>query len=398
AAVDVSSFYAEMGGQVGDTGFIEIDGISLPIHVVDTVKRGTTFFLKLSARDCALAGWDKELPEDFNTSARLSVDVKRRRAIERNHTATHLLHWALHSIVGKNVVQKGSAVTPDKFTFDFNSQPLTAEQLSQVETLVNEKIIENSPVYWQEVPYTLIEKNEHIMQLFGEKYGSRVRVIQVGGIPGELDGYSMELCGGTHVRATGQIGQFRIVAESAVAAGVRRIEAVTGMAAYQKGVNETNLIRTLAGKVNSPVGEVEHKLETLVEKQKTLEHQVKTLLQKQAVSVANEWIAKAETVKDVPMILGSLGECETDHLLAVVENLRSRFAGVITLTCVQNGNVVMTAAVSKDFTSRIQAGKIIQTIAPILGGRGGGKPDFARGGGKDAAKIGEALAKVKEMI
>ena len=398
AAVDVSSFYAEMGGQVGDTGFIEIEGISLPIHVVDTVKRGTTFFLKLSARDCALAGWDKELPEDFNTSAHLSVDVKRRRAIERNHTATHLLHWALHSIVGKNVVQKGSAVTPDKFTFDFNSQPLTAEQLSQVETLVNEKIIENSPVYWQEVPYTLIEKNEHIMQLFGEKYGSRVRVIQVGGIPGELDGYSMELCGGTHVHATGQIGQFRIVAESAVAAGVRRIEAVTGMAAYQKGVNETNLIRTLAGKVNSPVGEVEHKLETLVEKQKTLEHQVKTLLQKQAVSVANEWIAKAETVKDVPMILGSLGECETDHLLAVVENLRSRFAGVITLTCVQNGNVVMTAAVSKDFTSRIQAGKIIQTIAPILGGRGGGKPDFARGGGKDASKIGEALAKVKEMI
>ncbi|MBR5736942.1 MAG: alanine--tRNA ligase, partial [Verrucomicrobia bacterium] len=262
----------------------------------------------------------------------------------------------------------------------------------------NEKIIENSPVCWQEVPYTQIEKNEHIMQLFGEKYGSTVRVIQVGGTPGEMDGYSMELCGGTHVRATGQIGQFRIVAESAVAAGVRRIEAVTGMAAYQKGVNETNLIRTLAGKVNSPVGEVEHKLESLVERQKALEHQVKTLLQKQAVSVANEWIAKAETVKDVPMILGSLGECETDHLLAVVENLRSRFAGVITLMCVQNGNVVMTAAVSKEFTSRIQAGKIIQTIAPILGGRGGGKPDFARGGGKEAGKIGEALAKVKEMI
>lgn len=399
AAVDISPLYAEMGGQVGDGGLLELPCFNLPLHVIDTVKRGSTFYLKLLPRDCALVGWDKELPENFTSTAKLTLDQPRRSAIERNHTATHLLHWALHTIIGKDVVQKGSAVTPEKFTFDFNSAALTPEQIEQVETLVNERIIENTPVYWQEVPYTEIEKNPHIMQLFGEKYGQTVRVIQIGGISGQLNGYSMELCGGTHVRSTGQIGLFRIISESAVAAGVRRIEAVTGMAAYQKSAHETALIRTLAAKINSPVAEIEHKLDTLVEKQKQLESQIKTLLQKQAVSAASELITQAESIQDIPFILANLGNCESDTLMAIIENLRSRFNGVIVLASVaSNGNVGLAAAVSNDFTGRIQAGNIIKTIAPIIGGKGGGKPDFARGGGKSPEKIDKALAKVKEMI
>lgn len=398
AAVDVSACYAEMGGQVGDTGLLNMDGVTLPLHVVDTVKRGTTFYLKLSPRDCALVGWDKEIPEGFTARARLTIDVPRRRAIERNHTATHLLHWALHSVVGKEVVQKGSAVMPEKFTFDFNSAPLSSEQVAQVETMVNERIVEDSPVCWQEVPFKQIEKNAGIMQLFGEKYGDRVRVIQIGGEKNQLNGYSMELCGGTHVHATGEIGQFRILSESAVAAGVRRIEAVTGMVAYHKAVKETMFIRELAVKVNSPVAGVEHKVETLLERQKALELQLKSLLQKQATVAATELMGKAELVKEVPMILCNLGECESDSLLAIIENLRSRFSGVVVLAGVQKGSIVLAAAVSKNFIAKIQAGNIIKTIAPILGGRGGGKPDFARGGGKDPSKLSEALAKVKTML
>ena len=236
------------------------------------------------------------------------------------------------------------------------------------------------------------------MQLFGEKYESLVRILQIGGSKGKLDGYSMELCGGTHVRATGELGQFRILSESAVAAGVRRIEAVTGMNAYQKATRETSLIHTLAARINSPVGEIEYKFESILEKQKTLEQQLKFLLQQQAVSIASSLINNSELVKNVPAILSNLGECDSNHLMAVIENLRSRFPGVIVLAGNQGDNVILASAVSKDFVSSIQASKIIQTIAPLLGGKGGGKPDFARGGGKNPDKVAEVLNKVKELL
>lgn len=236
------------------------------------------------------------------------------------------------------------------------------------------------------------------MQLFGEKYESSVRILQIAGSKGKLDGYSMELCGGTHARATGELGQFRILSESAVAAGVRRIEAVTGMNAYQKATRETSLIHTLAARINSPVGEFEHKFESILEKQKTLEQQLKSLLQQQAVSIASNLINNSELIKNVPAILSNLGECDSDHLVAVIENLRSRFSGVIVLAGNQGDNVILASAVSKDFISSIQANKIIQTIAPLLGGKGGGKPDFARGGGKNPDKVAEALIKVKELL
>src|SRR5207253_8138434 len=179
----------------------------------------------------------------------VAVDPQRRNAIQRHHTVTHALHWALHELVSKEATQKGSYVGPDKLTFDFSSAPLTPGQVKDVEKLVNERILENAGVSWTEVPYTEVKSRKEIMQFFGDKYGDKVRVVQIGGRPGELNGYSMELCGGTHTRATGEIGLFRIVAESAIAAGVRRIEAVAGLEAYKQANEQLQLIKTVAGRV-----------------------------------------------------------------------------------------------------------------------------------------------------
>ena len=203
------------------------------------------------------------------------VDRPRRDAIQRHHTVTHLLHWALHEVVSQDASQKGSFVGPDKLTFDFNSAPLTPQQVADVEKLVNERILENAAVTWTEVPYADVKSRKDIMQFFGEKYGDTVRVVQIGGKAAALDGYSMELCGGTHTRATGEIGLFRIVGEIAIAAGIRRIEAVSGLEAYKRANEELQLIKTVAGKVNSPVGELEKKIESLLAQQKELEKQLK---------------------------------------------------------------------------------------------------------------------------
>ena len=263
--LDVSSAYAEMGGQVGDTG--ELSSAGQLWRVVNTQKTGNTFlhFIEDSTRAAALPGEHTRprvsqsapspiasahaedatigtpIPGSETSSlpilgdiVTLSVDSARRNAIQRHHTVTHLLHWALHEVVSKEASQKGSFVGPDKLTFDFNSAALTPEQISDIEKLVNERILENAGVSWIEVPYADVKSRKDVMQFFGDKYGDKVRVVQIGGRAGELNGYSMELCGGTHTRATGEIGLFRIIGESAVAAGVRRIEAVAGLQAYQK--------------------------------------------------------------------------------------------------------------------------------------------------------------------
>src|SRR5438445_4134082 len=188
-------------------------------------------------------------------AVRISVDADRRKLIQGHHTVTHLLHWALHEAVSKDASQKGSYVGPEKLTFDFNCVPLTPQQVADVEKLVNERILENAAVSWIEVPYAEVKSRKDVMQFFGDKYGDVVRVVQVGGKPQALDGYSMELCGGTHTRATGEIGFFRIVAESAIAAGVRRIEAVAGLEAYTQANEQLQLIKSMAGKLNSPVTE-----------------------------------------------------------------------------------------------------------------------------------------------
>src|SRR5882757_4473896 len=225
-----------MGGQVGDRGLFHVPGHDRTevgqLRVIDTQKRGDVFV----HRAALLEGRAPEPGE----AVRVSVDADRRRAIQGHHTVTHLLHWALHEVVSRDASQKGSYVGPDKLTFDFSSAPLTKQQVRDVEKLVNEKIAENAPVSWTEIPFAEAKQRKDIIQFFGEKYGDVVRVVQIGGDAKILNGYSMELCGGTHVRTTGEIESFRIVREEAIAAGIRRIGAVSGEAARQWAKEEAD--------------------------------------------------------------------------------------------------------------------------------------------------------------
>jgi len=236
------------------------------------------------------------------------------------------------------------------------------------------------------------------MQFFGEKYGDWVRVVQIGGERNGLNGYWMELCGGTHVRATGEIGLFRIAGESAIAAGIRRIEALCGLEAYRRASEELHLIRSLSAKVNSPVGELERKLESLLGQQKELEKQLKAMQQKQAAEVARGLAAKAQMLGPTLAIVENLGAADADFLQAVADGLRGQFKGVVVLGGAANNAVALVASVSPELTRQFQAGKIMQAIAPMVGGKGGGRPDSARGGGKDMARLGEALGRAAEMI
>ena len=384
--LDVSPLYAEMGGQVGDTGEARAGGKVWPI--VNTQKIGHTFLHFLAG---------KEAPEPGAT-VELRVNAARRAAIQRHHSVTHLLHWALHEVASPDATQKGSYVGPDKLTFDFSSAPLTPAQVSDVEKLVNERILENAGVTWSEVPYAEVKGRKDIMQFFGEKYGDIVRVVQIGGTAGALDGYSMELCGGTHTRAAGELGLFRIVSEGAVAAGIRRIEAMAGLRAYEKTREDAALISSVADKMNTPAGELERKVEALLAQQKDLEKQLQAARQKQAAESARGLLARANTSGPVPSIVENLGAADGDFLQTAADALKGQFKGVIVLAGTANGAVALVAAVSPEFTAKCQAGKIVQAIAPILGGKGGGRPDNARGGGKDVSKIEEALQKARTLL
>ena len=243
-----------------------------------------------------------------------------------------------------------------------------------------------------------MKSRKDVMQFFGDKYGDTVRVVQIGGRAAQLDGYSMELCGGTHTRATGEIGLFRIVGESAIAAGVRRIEAVAGLPAYDLANQQLRLLRAVAGQVNSPVGELEKKIESLLAHQKELERQVRVAMQRNASNAASELLLQAHTTNGIPLITHNLGDADAELIQATADALKGRFKGVVVLGGGSAGAVTLLATVSAEFTAKVQAGKIIQAIAPIVGGKGGGKPDNARGGGKDATKLDEALAKVKSLL
>jgi alanyl-tRNA synthetase len=399
--LDTSPFYAEMGGQLGDTG--ELVGGGELWHVSNTQKAGNTWLHFItdvgSSQDrLRLNRQSTIVNPPVGSEVTLTVDRGRRAAIQRHHTVTHLLHWALHEVVSPDAVQKGSYVGPEKLTFDFSTAPLTPQQVADVERLVNERILENAPVTWIEAKYGHIKDRKNIMQFFGEKYGEWVRVVQIGGTPTALDGYSMELCGGTHVRATGEIGLFRIAAESAIAAGIRRIEAVSGLEAYRQTEAQQQLIRTLAGKVNSPVGELEKKLDSLLAQQKELEKQLKAMQQQQAAEVARALTARAQSLGSISAIVQNLGTADGDHLQTIADALKGQFKGVVVLGGSANGAVTLVATVSPELTSKAQAGKIIQAIAPIVGGRGGGRPDNARGGGKQIAKLDEALARARELL
>jgi alanyl-tRNA synthetase len=396
-----SVLYAEMGGQVADRG--EMIGETGSWKIEDTRKSGDTWIH-------LLAGEDVPLPGEHVT---VRIDRERRSAIERHHTVTHLLHWALHQLVSRDATQKGSYVGPEKLTFDFASALLTKTQVRAVEKLVNEKIAENVPVSWKEIPYVEAKERSDIMQFFGEKYGDRVRVVQIGGAPNELNGYSMELCGGTHVRATGDIGSFRIVSEGAIAAGIRRIEAIAGDAvtswaekeatrqqerlaaleARRPGVGKLPPFENTPASIDIRAAHLE-KLETEVRDwEKANAKAAEADMQSRAAAIATELAGgdgAAFRVARVPDADGKL-------LQAAVDALRTRFEGPIFLAGEKDGRVALIASIPKALTTRFQAGKIIQEIAPLVGGKGGGRAELAQGGGTDTAKIENALARARAL-
>ncbi len=390
AVVDRSPLYAAMGGQVGDTGTLLLKEEKIP--VLDTIKRGDTFFLKLAHAPAEEAHavpppGGKQVPHP----AILQVDEPRRRAIEAHHTATHLLHWALHRVVGQDVAQKGSYVGPDRLRFDFNSAPLAPAQIAMVERLVNEHALANEPVTWLEIPYAEASERQDIMQLFGEKYMDQVRVVQIGGTPGALNGYSMELCGGTHVRSTGQLGLFKIVSEGAIAAGTRRIEAVAGIAAYHH-FNER------AGEQNRHALELEAKVAEL---SKALDKERLAGLRREADTMVNRMLSQVAQTGSCPHIIEklSLGEAGPELLPTVLAALKGRhFRGVVVLAGMLPDAVHLAASVSPEYVDRFNAGKLLQQLVPIVGGKGGGKPDLARGAGREPGKVDVALKKASDLL
>jgi alanyl-tRNA synthetase len=415
--LDRTPLYAEMGGQVGDRGLLHVPGHDRTeigqLRLIDTQKRGDVFV----HRAALLQGRAPEPGE----AVRVSVDADRRRAIQGHHTVTHLLHWALHEVVSRDASQKGSYVGPDKLTFDFSSAPLTKQQVRDVEKLVNEKIAQNAPVSWTEIPYTDAKKRSDIVQFFGEKYGDTVRVLQIGGAPHGLDGYSMELCGGTHVRSTSEIGPFRIVKEEAIAAGVRRIEAVAGDAAgswaKHEAAHQQEKFETLfrkkpdiallpAFKNDATTSEMLQQIDARAAHLENVEVEVRDWekqsaktaeadLRRRAAQIADE-LAVSHAGKNfcVAEVQGGDGKL----LQAVADALKSKFSGPIFLVGATNGSVALVASVPKEITSKFPANKLIQQIAPIVSGKGGGRPENAQGAGKDASKIAEALAKARELL
>jgi len=415
--VDRTPFYAEMGGQVGDQGLLHVPGHDWTeigqLRVINTQKRGDVFI----HRAVLVEGRAPEPGE----AVRISVDADRRKLIQGHHTVTHLLHWALHQIVSSDAAQKGSYVGPDKLTFDFSSAPLAPQQKRDVEKLVNEKIAENAPVSWTEIPFVEAKQRKDIIQFFGEKYGDTVRVLQIGGVPRELNGYSMELCGGTHVTSTGEIGPFRIVKEEAIAAGTRRIEAVAGDAtrawAKQEAARQQEKFETLARKkpdiaalpgfqddaataemlkqIDARAAHLEKVDAEVREWEKKTAKSAETELKSRAAKIANE-LAQSHAEKNCCVV--EVPDADGKLLQAITDALKPKFKGPIFLAGTRDGSVALVAYVPAELTAKFQANKLIQQVAPIVGGKGGGRPESAQGAGKDASKINEALSKARELL
>jgi alanyl-tRNA synthetase len=413
AIVDVSPLYAESGGQVGDTGELKFIEDGKVVRVVNTLREDKTFYLKLAGGE----GFDWS-PE---AALHLRVDVDRRKKIQGHHTVTHLLHWALHQVVSKDATQKGSYVGPDKLTFDFSSAALTKQQVRDVEKLVNEKIAENAAVSWTEIPYAEAKKSKEIQQFFGEKYGDRVRVVQIGGDSKRLNGYSMELCGGTHVKSTSEIGPFRIVKEEAIAAGTRRIEAVAGDAARVWAQEEakrqqerfeilsrkepdlaalpffTDSVQTaeMLKQIDARAAFLEKLDADVREWEKKHAKEAEAALRSRGAQIANELLLSKVSQK---ICVAKISDGDAKLLQAVLDPLRQKFSGPIVLVGEAEGRVALIASVPKELTAKIPANKLIQEIALIVGGKGGGRPENAQGSGPDVAKIDNAMSEAHRLL
>jgi alanyl-tRNA synthetase len=379
--LDHTPFYAESGGQIGDTGVLL--GPHVRFVVRDTQKIGASFSHVGVLEKGELRAGD---------AVNAQVDQERRKAIALNHSATHLLHAALRKIVGKHVEQKGSLVAADRLRFDFShTQALSPDELRQVEDLVNSEIRENAPVETRVMALDQA-KASGAMSLFGEKYDSDVRVLSIGD-------FSMELCGGTHVERAGDIGLFKITAESGVAAGVRRVEALTGRGAYEWVVHTDQVLRDIAAMLRGSREDVDEKVRELVERSRRLEKEVQQLKSKLASGHGGDLSASAKDVGGVRVLAAQIDGADVRSLRDAMDRLKSKLgSSVIVLGSVQEGKVLLVAGVSDDLVARIKAGEIAGLVAAKVGGRGGGRADFAQAGGTQPEHLAAALAGVESLV
>ena len=366
--------YGESGGQVGDTGTICTADASL--RIVDTKKPLENLFSHVCE---VVTGSIRK-----GATATIQVDAERRQKIVLNHTATHLLQAAMQKILGDHIKQAGSLVTPDRLRFDFTHfSPVTTEEIIKIEEEVNKQIRVNAAVK-SEVMAADAAESAGAMALFGEKYGDEVRVISVGD-------YSMELCGGTHAKAAGDIGLFRILSEGGIAAGVRRIEAVTGDAALAQVHQQQQTLQRLAGMVKSEPAQLETRLQKLLDQQKELEKELEQLQAKANADKSGELINQAQEVAGVKLLAVKVDGVDGKGLREFSDQLRDKLgSGVLVLASTEGGKVALLVAVTKDLTGQVKAGDLIKPLAAIVGGRGGGKPELAQAGGADVDKV-EAL-------
>ncbi len=380
---DKTPFYAEMGGQVGDKG--KITNGDSNIKVTDTTKDGNgLYYHHVEVTDGKFTVGD---------TVKLSVCEKCRRAIERNHSATHLLHKALKEVLGDHVAQAGSLVTPERLRFDFTHfEAMTKDELSEAEKKVNEAILSALPVTIKELPIDEAKKLGAEAQ-FGEKYGAVVRVVSMGD-------YSIEFCGGCHLKNTAQAGLFKILSEGGVASGVRRIEAVTGMGVYEYIKSKDSTIEAIAKNLKSNESDVVKKSEIVMEELKNANKELESINAKLASEKAGSVMSNAVKIGDIDLIAARMDGQTADSLKTMADDIKAKNENaVIAFAAQTDGKITFVVMAAKNAVAKgVHSGKIIKEISAIAGGSGGGKPDMAQGGGKDASKIDEALAAVTDVV
>lgn len=380
--LDKTPFYAESGGQTGDTGLLVGNGFK--VAVKDTQKQGGKVFLHHVK---VIEGGVKQ-----GDAVHAEVDSKKRLDIQRNHSATHLLHAALRNVLGEHVSQKGSLVEADRLRFDFShSAPMSADEIQQVEQLVNAEIQKNVAVEAAEMSMDDAKK-QGAMALFGEKYGDVVRVLTMGE-------FSIELCGGTHVARTGDIGLFKVIAEGGVASGVRRIEAITGSAALNYLFDRDKQVNQIAAQLKAKPEQVAEKVAQLADKNRKLEKELDSLKNKLASSAGDDLESAAVDINGIKVVAAKLDGVDAKALRDTVDQLKNKLgSAVVVLGAVDGDKVRLVAGVSKDQTKQIKAGELVNMVAQQVGGKGGGRPDMAQAGGTEPEGLENALGSVVDWI
>jgi alanyl-tRNA synthetase len=386
-------FYVESGGQISDTGEMyywpeDMDSPAWVVQITDTRRRIPGLIVHV--------GTVTEGTVRVGDTAEAAIDIERRWDIMRNHTGTHVLQAALRAQLGDHVHQAGSLVAPDRLRFDFtHGAPLSDEDIRAVERFASEIILANYDVNTRWTTYKQAVE-EGATALFGEKYGNEVRVVSFG----EEDGISMELCGGTHVDTTAEIGGFRTLSETSVAAGVRRIEVATGRAAEALVEDRFATLQRAADALRAKPAELDHAVDELVEENQTLQRELNALKQKMALAESSSLLSKALTIDGVQVLAVQAQVADIETMRQMTDFLRDKLgSSVVTLGAVVDEKPMLVAAVTPDLMARgMHAGNLVKAIAPIIGGGGGGKPNIAQAGGKESDRLPEALAEVPAWV